>query len=1075
MACPSRNFEEWNMRVSRFIVPGAFCAALLFAARLAGQQTPFVPVTGPNPPPKGAAFLFEDSHGALWMGGSEEGAEGLTYFDGSRFISPVDGGPKLFVSGMAEDNEGGIWISSRSGLYRLFKRQLHKVLDGVAAHGLTKVAPDTFLTSIASPDRNESADGDLVRIMKVSGEWKTATIAKAASAVWFRPDRSGNVLYPCPEGFCELRSADIRSWRPGSVLAVKRYPLTVHTTDGVVARDRFGCIWMRSRIDAMYQCPGDARPTVLPSSVAGFAVPAIHELVDGSIALPGMSEMAIGRPGKFRVVTTANGYPSCGNSIVASDGQIWLSSSRGLFVYSTRDLAEFWTERDGLDGSVWSVVAVGNKMFAIAGSNIRVLSEDRSRWQRLAELDGATHLLAGPANTIFASSQRGGVVQLDQKGKILRRSDATNATMLARTPDGQFWASGTSLSTVTLSGRRLILKPASLPWPQNYTTDIKVDRDGGLWAASDSGLIHWNNGHWHRISTGDGLLENRCFSFAIDKTGDIWYSYAKVPAFSRIQDPAGPHRAIRHFSNGGEIGTAQSYFFESDSRGWLWRGVADGIYIAEPEQARQGQWLHFDLADGLPATNAGEFSFFEDKDGSVWFGVESAIMHWLPSGDLVQPKYSPSVFVSGFSWNGGAFQMASAVDEIKHGADIVAHIGSLQFDRRNALRFRYRLLPEQTRWTPQRNLDITLGKLSWGKHTLEVQARLYTGPWSATVTKSFTILKPFWLSWPALLGFAAAGGLAAGASCRWRRKLRRRAQTELPGLADWRLTALTPDIAGLQGAVLDGRFEVGRILARGGFATVFEGRDSQQGRACAVKIFRHELLEKNWMAKRFQQEVSALQQIQHANVVRIYGHGTAPSDAPYLAMELIVGKTLRELLTETRLDRQRTASYLRQTGGALAEIHEHGIRHRDLKPENLMIRSAAASGKELVLIDFSIAIVQDPDETMHGLSRAAGTLHYMAPEQGVGYADESSDIYSLSKILIEMLTGQRVSSLLPEASLDLSAQIRAFLKEKRFGLSSASIDLVACALEFDPARRPKNAKEFSVRIAQDLEREPTAL
>ena len=70
-----------------------------------------------------------------------------------------------------------------------------------------------------------------------------------------------------------------------------------------------------------------------------------------------------------------------------------------------------------------------------------------------------------------------------------------------------------------------------------------------------------------------------------------------------------------------------------------------------------------------------------------------------------------------------------------------------------------------------------------------------------------------------------------------------------------------------------------------------------------------------------------------------------------------------------------------------------------------MVREQAAPGEEIVLIDFSIALVKDPDETVHGLSRAAGTIDYMAPEQGIGYADESSDIYSLAKVLIEMLSG----------------------------------------------------------------------
>ena len=135
-----------------------------------------------------------------------------------------------------------------------------------------------------------------------------------------------------------------------------------------------------------------------------------------------------------------------------------------------------------------------------------------------------------------------------------------------------------------------------------------------------------------------------------------------------------------------------------------------------------------------------------------------------------------------------------------------------------------------------------------------------------------------------------------------------------------------------------------------------------------------------------------------------------------------------------------------------------------------MIRTASPAEEELVLIDFSIAIVKDPDETLHGLSRAAGTIYYMAPEQAIGYADSSTDIYSLAKILIEMLSGKRLSTLLPNASMDLPERVRELLDTLSVGLSPSSIALISAALEFDPARRPKNAGEFAEQIAQDLDR-----
>jgi serine/threonine-protein kinase len=290
-------------------------------------------------------------------------------------------------------------------------------------------------------------------------------------------------------------------------------------------------------------------------------------------------------------------------------------------------------------------------------------------------------------------------------------------------------------------------------------------------------------------------------------------------------------------------------------------------------------------------------------------------------------------------------------------------------------------------------------------------------------------------------------------------------------VAEWRLAALSPELQHLDGTLLDSRFEVGRILARGGFATVTEGRDlKQDGRRCAIKIFRQEVVDKEWIARRFHHEVLALEQIQHPNVVRIFGSGTTPSGSFYLVMEYIEGETLRELLEIGRLAPERIARYLRQAGGALDQIHRRGICHRDLKPENLMIRTASPAEEELVLIDFSIAIVKDPDETLHGLSRAAGTIYYMAPEQAIGYADSSTDIYSLAKILIEMLSGKRLSTLLPNASMDLPERVRELLDALSVGLSPSSIALISSALEFDPARRPKNAGEFAEQIAQDLDR-----
>jgi eukaryotic-like serine/threonine-protein kinase len=219
----------------------------------------------------------------------------------------------------------------------------------------------------------------------------------------------------------------------------------------------------------------------------------------------------------------------------------------------------------------------------------------------------------------------------------------------------------------------------------------------------------------------------------------------------------------------------------------------------------------------------------------------------------------------------------------------------------------------------------------------------------------------------------------------------------------------------------------------------------------------------------FEHEVTALQQICHPNVVSIYANGIAPSGVPYLVMEFVEGERLREILETGPLPLQRVARFLGQLASALDAIHGMGICHRDVKPENVIVRSPDSPDEEAVLIDFSIAIVKDAGETLHGLSRAAGTFDYMAPEQAVGYAQPSSDIYSLAKLVIEMLTGSRVSSLLPHAALDLPIRVREILEHLSFGLSGESIDMLARSLEFDPLKRPNAAGGFAIPITRDLE------
>jgi serine/threonine-protein kinase len=185
-------------------------------------------------------------------------------------------------------------------------------------------------------------------------------------------------------------------------------------------------------------------------------------------------------------------------------------------------------------------------------------------------------------------------------------------------------------------------------------------------------------------------------------------------------------------------------------------------------------------------------------------------------------------------------------------------------------------------------------------------------------------------------------------------------------------------------------------------------------------------------------------------------------------MELVEGPTLSQVLSEGPIPPARAGRILRDIAGALHVIHAQGICHRDVKPDNIMLRRREANTEQSVLIDFSVAIVKDADSTFHGLSLAAGTLRYMAPEQILGFADEATDIYSLARVTIEMITGQIMTDLLPYAALDLSARLRELLQSWGHLLSEESIEMLASAQEFDPAKRPHIVAEFAAPVVRDL-------
>ena len=210
-----------------------------------------------------------------------------------------------------------------------------------------------------------------------------------------------------------------------------------------------------------------------------------------------------------------------------------------------------------------------------------------------------------------------------------------------------------------------------------------------------------------------------------------------------------------------------------------------------------------------------------------------------------------------------------------------------------------------------------------------------------------------------------------------------------------------------------GGYEVTALLGAGGMGEVYRARDVRLRRDVALKVFQNVVSVE--AVQRCETEARAASVLNHPNIVTIYGVGEE-GDTAYIAMELVRGRTLREVLSEGPLPISRVLDIAVQLGEAIAAAHSCGIIHRDLKPDNVMI---APEGRVKVL-DFGIARLQHElsavaDSTGAAASREIsevgpllGTVPYMSPEQARGRtAGPASDQFSFGLICYEMLTGRR--------------------------------------------------------------------
>ena len=284
----------------------------------------------------------------------------------------------------------------------------------------------------------------------------------------------------------------------------------------------------------------------------------------------------------------------------------------------------------------------------------------------------------------------------------------------------------------------------------------------------------------------------------------------------------------------------------------------------------------------------------------------------------------------------------------------------------------------------------------------------------------------------------------------------------------------SPILDPLLGKVLEERYRVDELIARGGMATVYRGTDLRLGRTVALKVLGGVLVNDPDFVERFTQEARATAALTHPNVVAVHDQGIS-AGYPFLVMEFVQGRTIREIMAHSGpFTSAHALEIISAVLSGLGSAHDAGFVHRDIKPENVLITNDG----HVKVTDFGLArVISDTPVSDSTGAVLLGTMAYLSPEQVQQLAvDQRSDVYSCGILLYEMVTGLvpfTGASPLEVAYQHVNSEVAApsFIQPD---VPPAVDHLVLAATRKSPTERIQSAREFRDAVVKAISAVPRA-